>query len=221
MAPLAGYLVRFSRVSTNMPIAARFVILVVLAGVIAGACSATDSSTTTTDTAPLATLELTDEGLGDVLVGFPPDVVISDISALFGSPDLDSDWLLAEPNTYGSCPGQFMRAVGWGSLVTIFVNDSADPLGERFFTYTYGYDYEENQGGVDPRGLGLTTERGIGIGSTVDELQAAYNDAVTVAGDSALDLWSFEIEGSALSGLLDGPEGSNLVTLIELGPGCS
>jgi hypothetical protein len=113
-----------------------------------------------------------------------------------------------------------MRAVGWGSLVTIFVNDRADPLGERFLTYTYGYDYTENEGGVDPRGLDLQTAEGIGIGSTVDDLRAAYAGAVSIDGDSELDVWSFEIEGSALAGLLDGPEGSNVVTLIELRPGC-
>jgi hypothetical protein len=183
-------------------------------------CSTEGSSTTTSAPAPLATLELTEEGLGEVLVGFPPDVVIADISAIYGSPDLDSDWIDAQPNLYGSCPGEFMRAVGWGSLVTIFVNDGSDPLGERFLTFTYGYDYAENTGGIDPRNLGLTTVEGIGLGSTVDELREVYGDRLSITGDPELDVWSFAIEGSALGGLLDGPEGSGAVTLIELQPGC-
>jgi hypothetical protein len=198
----------------------RMAVAVAVAALLIVSCSTSSSTTSTSQPAPLATLELAEDGLGDVLVGFPPDVVINDISALYGSPDLDSDWIPAEPNIYGSCPGQVMRAVGWGSLVIIFVNDSADPLSERFYTYTYGYDYTENVGGVDPRGLELTTAAGVGIGSSVAELRAAYGDRVRIAGDSDLDVWSFEIEGATLSGLVDGPDDSNVVTLIELEPGC-
>lgn len=199
-----------------------FVILVGLLIVLTAAgCDTDTEQTTTTLAAPLATLVLTEEGLGDVLIGYPPDVVIADVSALFGSPDLDSDWIASEPNSYGSCPGRFMRAVGWGSLVVIFVNDTQEPLGERFFTYTYGYDYSENVGGVDPRGLGLVTETGIGIGSTIGQLESAYGDRVEVTGDAALDVWSFEIAGSSLRGLVDGPEPTSAITLIELTPSCT
>ena len=188
----------------------------------ATAC-ASDSSNgdpTDFDTAPLASIVLSEDGLGDVLLGFPPDVVVADISALFGEPDVDSDWVAAEPNIYGDCPGRQMRAVGWGSLVTIFINEVTDPLGERFFTYTYGYDYNGNEGGVDPRGLNLTTVDGIGIGSSVVELRSVYGEALAITGDSELDLWSFTVTGSTLQGLLDGPDDTDQVTLIELVPGC-
>jgi hypothetical protein len=193
-------------------------LIIVLAA--SGGCATDSRPTTTTLAAPLVTLELTEEGLGDVLVGYPPDVVIADISALFGSPDHDSEWIASEPNIYGTCPGRFMRAVGWGSLVVIFVNDTADPLDERFFTYSYGYDYSGNAGGVDPRGLGLVTETGIGIGSTVKDLEDTYGSRVTIDGDATLDVWSFEIEESRLRGLLDGPKPDSKVTLIELTPNC-
>jgi hypothetical protein len=163
---------------------------------------------------------LSEDGLGDVLLGFPPAAVIDEISALFGEPDLDSGWIESEPNVYGACPGMQMRAVGWGSLVTIFINDGNDPLGERFYTYTYGYDYSENEGGVDPRGLRLSTEAGIGIGSTVAELEATYGSSTAIRGDTTLDIWSFEITGSSLQGLLSGPNATDTVTLIELSPGC-
>ena len=188
----------------------------------ATACASDSSNGDSTglDTAPLASIVLGEDGLGDVLLGFPPEVVVADISALFGEPDVDSDWLPAEPNIYGTCPGRQMRAVGWGSLVTIFINEETDPLGERFFTYTYGYDYNGNEGGVDPRGLNLTTDDGIGIGSSVTELREVYGDALAITGDSELDLWSFTVTESPLQGLLDGPDDSDQVTLIELVPGC-
>jgi hypothetical protein len=114
-----------------------------------------------------------------------------------------------------------MRAVGWGSLVAIFIRDDTDELGGRFYTYTYGYDYSENAGGVDPRGLGLTTAAGIGLGSTVGELVDAYGASVVVEGDAEFDVWSFRIEGSEIRGLLSGPESADTVTLIELTTGCS
>lgn len=174
----------------------------------------------TSTPAPLVSLALGEDGLGDVLFGIPPDVAIGDISALYGEPDLDSDWIVSAANIYGSCPGEYMRAVGWGSLVTIFINDTGDPINERFYTYTYGYDYSDNQGGVDPRGLGLTTAAGIGIGSSVGELTDAYGSGVTIEGDAVLDVWAFEIAGSALRGLVTGPTDSDTVTLLEIVPGC-
>ncbi|MEA2003239.1 MAG: hypothetical protein U9N84_15315 [Actinomycetota bacterium] len=187
---------------------------------IASGCSAADTEIVTSSPAPLASVLLGEDGLGDVLLGFPPAAVIAEISALFGEPDLDSEWIVSEPNLYGSCPGVKMRAIGWGSLVTIFVNDGTDPLGERFYTYTYGYDYPENEGGVDPRGLALSTEAGLGLGESVADLEDAYGSNVVISGDAALDVWSFTITGSPLQGLLTGPDPGDTVTLIELSPGC-
>jgi hypothetical protein len=187
---------------------------------VASGCDAADTDMDTSSPPPLASVLLADDGLGDVQLGFPPTAVIAELSALFGEPDLDSEWIAAEPNAYGSCPGLQMRAVGWGSLVTIFVNDGDDPVGERFYTYTYGYDYSQNQGGVDPRELDLSTAGGIGIGSTIAALETTYGSRLSMSGDTALDIWSFEINGSPLRGLLTGPNATDTITLIELSPGC-
>ena len=182
---------------------------------------ATETEPTTTVPAPLATLVLTPDGLGDVLFGLDPDTVIDSISDLFGGPDLDSEWIPAEPNEYGSCPGDSMRAIGWGSLVMVFIDEAESDLGGYLYSYTYGYDYGENMGGIDPRGLGLTTAAGIGIGSTLAELRSAYGSDVVVEGDTALDVWSFAAETTGFRGLLSGGSDTDTVTLIEPLEGCS
>lgn len=192
----------------------------ITAVVILTGCATDDPAPTTTEPAPLVRLELGADGLGDVLLGSPPEAVVADISALFGEPDHDSDWIVSQPNIYGSCPGAQMRAIGWGSLLTIFIKDGNDDLGGRFFTYTYGYDYTNNVGGVDPRGLGLVTAEGIGVGTTIAELNDAYGTAVQVEGDVELDVWSFQVAESPIVGLLSGPEATDTVTLVELAGGC-
>ena len=114
-----------------------------------------------------------------------------------------------------------MRAIGWGSLVTIFIDDGESDLGGWFFTYTYGYDYSENIGGVDPRGLGLRTSNGIGLGSTVAELQGTWGTDLMIEGDAALDIWTFAAPGAGFKGLLSGPADTGVVTLLEPTEACS
>ncbi len=183
-------------------------------------CSTNTAVTTTTTPAPLAILDLSPDGLGDVLFGVDPDTVIADISARFGEPDHDSRWIPAEPNIYGSCPGNQMRAIGWGSLVAIFIDDGSSDLGGWFYTYTYGYDYSKNTGGIDPRGMELLTASGIGIGSSTTDLRIAFGDDLSIAGDEDLDVWSFAAETAGFRGLLSGSEDEDTVTLIEPTDGC-
>ncbi len=182
------------------------------------ACTTDAPAATTTNPAPLADLELSADGLGDIQFGVDPDTVVADISARFGAPDHDSLWIPSEPNIYGSCPGETMRAIGWGSLVAIFIDDGTSDLGGWFFTYTYGYDYSENTGGIDQRGLDLRTENGVGLNTTVADLRTTLGDELVIAGDAALDVWSFET--GAFRGLLSGPDDNDVVTLLEPQLGC-
>jgi len=194
---------------------------VALATILIGACSTATDPTTTIDPAPLVTVELNESGLGDVLFGLDPDTVVADLTARFGAPDQDSDWIPSVPNIFGTCPGESMRAIGWGSLVTIFVDEGRSDLGGWFYTYTYGYDYSENIGGVDPRRLELRTGDGIGLGSTVDDLRSIWGDNVAIEGDIDLDIWTFTAPEEGFKGLLSGPDASAVVTLIEPLEGCA
>lgn len=197
----------------------RFLVLslAVMLALAAAACSADEAEPS--DAAPLVDLDLAPDGLGDVAFGLDPDTVVADISARVGGPDHDTDWIPAESNIYGSCPGQRMRAIGWGSLVTIFIDDGESELGGWFFTYTYGYDYSLNMGGIDSRDLALMTPAGLSLGSTVAELTAAYPDVV-IDGDAALDVWSFQTDAAGFRGLLSGDTDTDTVTLIEPLTGC-
>jgi hypothetical protein len=194
---------------------------IILFGLLVTACATAPAATTTTNPPPLPDLELSPDGLGSVSFGLSPDEVIAELTGRFGAPDHDSDWIPAEPNIYGSCPGQAMRAIGWGSLVTIFVDDGESDLGGYFYTYTYGYDYELNAGGIDPRDLHLTTAAGIGIGSQVDALRVAYGGDLVIDGDAELDVWSFRVENAGFRGLITGPDATDQVTLLQPLVGCS
>ncbi len=200
----------------------RFRLIKLLLGMtlVLGGCATSTAPTSTTNPAPLATLQLTVDGLGDVLFGLDPETVIADISALYGEPDFDSGWVPSEPNIFGTCPGETMRAIGWGSLAAIFIDDGTTDLGGWFYTYTYGYDYSENIGGVDPRGLNLETADGIGLGSTVADLEAVFGAGLAVTGDIELDIWSFAAPEAGFRGLLSGGEAADAVTLIEPIDGC-
>jgi hypothetical protein len=198
----------------------RYLIIIVL-GLTATACAAAPLPTTTTVPPPLPDLELSRDGLGDVAFGLSPDEVIAEMAGRFGAPDHDTDWIPAEPNAYGSCPGETMRAISWGSLAAIFVDDGTSDLGGYFYTYTYGYDYAENTGGVDPRGLDLRTAEGVGLGTTVSDLRAAFGPDLTVDGDQVLDAWTFRDDAAGLKGLLSGPDDTDAVTLIQPIVGCS
>ncbi len=193
---------------------------VMLVVALAGACSTNTPVTTTTTPAPLAALQLSADGLGDVKLGLGPETVIADISALYGEPDHDSGWILSEPNVYGSCPGKTMRAIGWGSLVTIFIDDASSDLGGWFYAWTYGYDYSENSGGADPRNLGLRTNLGIGLGSTLADLSESFGSGLEISGDEVLDVWAFTAAEAGFRGLLSGGESDDTVTLIESFTGC-
>lgn len=93
----------------------------------------------------------------------------------------------------------------------------------RFLTYSYGYDFSRNEGGTDPRDLALTTETGIGLGSTRAALRQAFGPDLNESYDEVTDVWTWAVESSAthhLRGLLSGPGEDAAVTLIELAPGC-
>ena len=115
---------------------------------------------------------------------------------------------------YGPCPGTLIRVVDWSNLTTVYTNAQTQWASEdtrHFFFYSYVlYDVDD---------LGLATAEGIGLGSSVEDLQAAYGDTLDVRSDEFGDYFTVGVpEPGALWGFLSGPDGT--VVSIQGGTGC-
>ena len=169
------------------------------------------SSPTGSPAAP--TIVLADDGLGIAAFGAAADETIGAITAVLGEPDEDSGWV--DPLTVGACAGDEARFVAWGALYLYFSDRSAFGDGERhFFGYSYGSVRD-----LEAIPEGLATPEGIGLGTTVAFLRAAYNDVVVEAGEEGLLASSFYVD-DALSGRLTGTADDDLVTVIIGGDPC-
>jgi hypothetical protein len=146
---------------------------------------------------------LSSDGLGLVSIGDPMEEALSALTSLLGPPSIDrvheAPW--GEAVTCWTATGticlDYLRVVTWEasglralfSDWTISATDSDDwePLPAP--PNLRGYRY---QGGTDE--LVLSTENGVTIGSTVDELVEAYGNSVRFSNDEcAFNLAGFEI----------------------------
>jgi hypothetical protein len=159
------------------------------------------------------TIVLADDGLGIAAFGAGADDTIAAITAVLGEPDEDSGWV--DPLTIGACAGDEARFLAWGTLYVYFSDRSAFGDGERhFFGYSYGSVRD-----LDAIPEGLATPQGIGLGTTVAFLRAAYHDVVIEAGEEGLLAPSFYVD-DAVSGRLTGTADDDLVTVIIGGDPC-
>jgi hypothetical protein len=159
------------------------------------------------------TLVLERSGLGVTAFGEPADRAIGAVTAVLGEPEEDSGWV--EPLSIGACAGTTARFVAWGALYLYFSDESPVAHGERhFFGYSYG---NERDLGEAPEGL--ATPEGIGLGTTVAFLRAAYDGLIVEAGEEGLIAPTFYVD-DRLSGRLTGGADDDLVTVIVGGDPC-
>lgn len=192
----------------------------------AATTTTTEAATTTTTTEPPpaepATIRLTRVGVqaGEVWVPFSEDddVAVAAIEAVLGAPTKDTGWIPSWGD-YGACPEPMMRAVEWGSLITLYTtaeNDFWSPEGVQHF---YAYNYFDN---APP--LGLLTPEGIGVGSTLADLEAAYPGEIEVDEaffDSSLGFWSYRLATwTGMWGYATGQAADSTITSINGGQGC-
>ena len=172
--------------------------------------STTVPAITTTTIAKVKGLPLSAGGLGDALFDADADGVVDYVNSILGIPTTDSGWVDATANGIG-CPGTEIRFVDWNDLSLFFTDDVT--ASRHFAAYTYGPAFSAN---ISP--FGLATDAGIGVGSSVGELRAAYPAAVILPEDE-FNGPSFEIE-PGLRGVLTGTDDAGTLLSFVGGFGC-
>jgi len=160
-----------------------------------GATTVVPADTTTTAPAAAA-LVLRADGLGLVEFGDSKDATISAISTVLGALD--------ETGTGCELAGTDVTTARWKELRVQFVGATFDSYGVR------------PPNGVAPV-LGLETEAGIGLGSTVAQLQTAYGAALAIPGLPPMfgaDNFAISFPGieRKLRGSLTGTDAASTVT---------
>jgi hypothetical protein len=183
---------------------------------------------------PTATVTLRPDGLGVAAFGAGEQDALRALRRRLGQPAERGSWSGATP--FGTCPGP-VRVVRWGRLYVLFTNGPTRyaPDG-RWHLFSYQVDAIQRTK-VDPqysgptpppapprlRGASPRTAAGIGFGSTVAELRAAYGSRVrTSYGEPGL-VHRFQVSFGAageLSGSLSGGTPAATVTFLAAGALC-
>jgi hypothetical protein len=178
---------------------------------------------TTIPEPPIGELVLETDGVGALVTfvsfGANDEGAIAAVTASLGPNTRDSGWIPSF-SEYGTCPGDEVRGVEWGSFVMLFtMADTAFETGgaPHFFSYYY----------TEPAQPDFATPDMIEIGSTVAELKAAYDGPDFVFGEfefePSLGFWKYmedldteTVLWGGTTGLTDG----DIVTSINGGQGC-
>lgn len=175
----------------------------------------------TTTTAVPGTVELTRVGVqaGETWVPFSQDdeTTITAVTAVLGAPTHDSGWVDAVSSPYGVCPPPMVRGVHWDDLVLLFTQAETDFWTEgvpHFYAFTYTNTNPE-----------LFTPEGIGIGSSLEQLDATYGGPDLVIDEAWFDpsvgFWSYKSAAwTGLWGFATGQSFAHVVTSINGGHGC-
>jgi hypothetical protein len=190
------------------------------------------SAATATRSAPNVVLR--PDGLGVAAFGATQQRALNGLRGRLGRPDETGSWNGATP--FGTCPGD-TRAVRWGRLYVLFTNGPTRyaPSG-TWHPFAYQVDAIQRTK-VDPRysgpapppdppplrGSSPRTAAGIGFGSTVAELRAAYGRRLSTSFSSPGNIHRFRIRlGAAgeLSGSLSGGTPAATITGLAAGAVC-
>jgi len=156
-------------------------------------------------------LPLRFDGVGDVRFGADADSAIFVVASVLGGPTDDSGWINAVSLT---CPGTEVRLVSWGDLTMYFGDESTVSSGRRhFFHWSFG-----PPAGIEIVPKGMKTPEGIGFGSSVAEIRAAY-PLVTIFGGDELASASALLRDDLFAFLSDTTDEGRVTALLG-GQGC-
>jgi hypothetical protein len=142
--------------------------------------------------APLASIRLRPDGLGVAAFGAAEPAALGRLARQLGPPDERGSWAGATP--FGTCPGP-VRAARWGRLYVLFTNGPTRyATGARWHLFAYQVDaiqrtkVDPGSNGPSPppdppplRGFSPRTSAGIGFGSTLAQVRAAYGHRAEVS----------------------------------------
>jgi hypothetical protein len=157
--------------------------------------------------------------LGSVGFGDDADVAVATLTGILGPPDEDSGWIPAFSG-FGTCPGEQVRGVRWATMWILLTDGTTEWRADEvphFFSYLNSVFFDDSQS------LGLATEEGIALGSTVGSLRATYGGNVVIEFDELVDGFIYTVmvpTPGRLSGGLTGDQDDDLVTSIDGGTGC-
>ena len=176
-----------------------------------------EETTTTTTVEIRESFVLRPDGIDRLFFGADPETVISELTDRLGEPTSDTNWVDQQERYDGLCGGSEARFVTWETVQAFFTDrESAWAReGTRHFA-----SYSVIEGAED---LEFLTARGIGIGSTVEEIGDAYGDEVTFAIHPAYETEVFEIDPPGdgyLIGFLTGLDDEDTATEIVGGFSC-
>jgi hypothetical protein len=181
--------------------------------------TATTLAEAATTTAPVASVVLEPDGVGVAPFGRAADDMVAAISAVLGPPTAETEWMDSFSG-FGTCPGTEVKGVSWGDFTLLLGDDTPFASGNR-----HGYAWFVGGGAPDEEPQLLVTDEGIGLGSTVAQVKAAYsaNAEITSAADQPeLGVASFSVGEypTVVSGTLTGTADTDIVTSLEGGAVC-
>lgn len=191
----------------------------------------TTTLATTTTTVAGVDIELSDEGIqvgSDWLpFGSDDDETVAALTAALGPASDDTGWLDALSDgweRFGVCPQPNVRGVSWGedgdiSLQVLFTDGDTD-FWVGGVQHLFAFYYSDSS---PPHGL--NTPEGIGVGSSLGELNAVYEPAKIVIEeawfDPALGYWSYDMhDWTGMWGFATGQGDADTITSLNGGRGC-
>jgi hypothetical protein len=139
----------------------------------------TTQAPTTTTAAEPESVDLELDGVGPARFGDDAEVALAALTALLGEPNDDSGWVPAFTSPFGVCPGVEVRGVRWGPLRVLFGDQGT--AARTMFTWVYASGLLPAGEAVGAAG-GLQTPEGIGLGSSIADLELGYPEVVVSTG---------------------------------------
>jgi hypothetical protein len=179
-----------------------------------------------------ATVVLRADGLGVAAFGATEGDALRVLQRRLGPPDERGSWKGA--TAFGTCPGA-VRAARWGRLYVLFTNGPTRYAAGWWHLFAYQVDAVRRTA-IDPqyagptpptapplRGYSPRTAAGVGFGSTLAELRAAYGSRLRISSGAPGNGYRFTVgQGAAgeLSGSLSGGTPRATVTFLAAGAVC-